>query len=148
MVDLTRSARTSLTLQDQHVHGWPYKICTYIVDLITPARTWLALQDHHVHGWPYKIRTYMVGLTRPTRTWLALQDQHVHASWPYKIGTYMVDLTRSSARTWLALQCLYYFFTIFVKIYFDYSCIQRFFYFTFQKRDYNNIITDTNIWQQ
>jgi hypothetical protein len=55
MVGLTRAAPTWLTLQDQHVHGWPYKISTYMqVDLTRSARTWLTLQDHQrVHGWPY-----------------------------------------------------------------------------------------------
>ena len=55
MVGLTRPTRTWLAVQDQHVHGWPYKISTYMqVDLTRSARTWLTLQDHQrVHRWPY-----------------------------------------------------------------------------------------------
>jgi hypothetical protein len=47
-----------------------------MADLAMPARTWLTLQEQHVHGCPYKISTYMVDLTRPARTWLTLKEQH------------------------------------------------------------------------
>jgi hypothetical protein len=107
LVRSTINVHTWLSLKDQHVHGWPYKIRTYMVDptrsarkwstlqnqhdkvgLTRLARIWLTLQDQHVHGWPYKTSTYMVDLTRSARGWLTLQDQHIHG-WPYNISTYM-----------------------------------------------------------
>jgi hypothetical protein len=126
MVDIRRSACTWLTLQDQHVHGWPYKISTYMVGnmhvLIKSTYVkllfnepvfiwfWHDKEVNHVRAGLVRstmyvlvlISTYMVDFTRSAHTWLTLQEHHVHG-WPYKISTYMVDLTRSTS-TWLGLQ--------------------------------------------